>query len=111
MNPQALAFLQQQMLGQYALMNGLVAPSSSSAAEPMARTTSKVVLAPPTSQPAHDQVRNFTLSRASSFDYVYYLTSVFIQQRTFFILFSLLNIDKLAFFGFRYKRVGQVFRW
>ncbi len=62
MNPQALAFLQQQMLGQYALMNGLVAPSSSSsAAEPMARTTSKVVLAPPTSQPAHDQVKNFTL--------------------------------------------------
>jgi hypothetical protein len=61
MNPQALAFLQQQMLGQYALMNGLVAPSSSSPAEPMARTTSKVVLAPPTPQPAHDQVKNFIL--------------------------------------------------
>jgi hypothetical protein len=68
MNPQALAFLQQQMLGQYALMNGLVAPSSSSAAEPMARTTSKVVLAPPTPQPAHDQVKNFILLRASSFE-------------------------------------------
>jgi hypothetical protein len=68
MNPQALAFLQQQMLGQYALMNGLVAPSSSSAAEPMARTTSKVVLAPPTPQPAHDQVINFIFSRGSSFD-------------------------------------------
>jgi hypothetical protein len=68
MNPQALAFLQQQMLGQYALMNGLVAPSSSSAAEPMARTTSKVVLAPPTPQPAHDQVKNFILLKVSSFD-------------------------------------------
>ncbi len=72
MNPQALAFLQQQMLGQYALMNGLVAPSSSSAAEPMARTTSKVVLAPPTPQPAHDQVRNVILSKVLSFDYLYF---------------------------------------